>query len=66
MDPFERAPEEEIGYEEWWQSRAFYGLAAQAVAGEFLQTFRDFPFPQKPASFNMEQALKQLEESQKQ
>jgi arylsulfatase len=30
MDPFERAPEEAIGYHQWWAERLFAFVPAQA------------------------------------
>jgi len=32
-------------------------VPAQAFVGNFIQTFRDFPPSQKPASFSVDQAL---------
>lgn len=34
---------------------------AQAYVGQFLQTFREFPPRQKPASFSIDQVLEQLQ-----
>jgi hypothetical protein len=36
-------------------------LAATAVMTQFLATFREFPPPQKAASFTIEQAVARLE-----
>ncbi len=35
-------------------------LAAQAIVGEFLATFKDFPPRQKAASFTIDQALEKM------
>ena len=38
-------------------------LAAQAIVGEFLATFKDFPPRQKAASFTIDQALEKMADS---
>ena len=35
-------------------------VPAQAYVGEFLQTFKDYPPRQKPASFSLEQVIEKL------
>jgi len=40
-------------------------VPAQAIVGEFLKTFEDFPPRQKPASFSIDQALEKAREQQK-
>ena len=35
-------------------------LAAQAIVGEFLATFKEFPPRQKAASFTIDQALEKM------
>ncbi len=57
-DPFERAKEEgTLFYGKWMADRAFMLVPAQAIVGEFLKTFKEFPPRQKPASFSIDQAL---------
>jgi arylsulfatase len=41
-------------------SKAYMLLAAQAIVGEFMQSFRDFPPRQKAASFTIDQAAMKL------
>jgi arylsulfatase len=36
-------------------------LAAQAIAGEFIATFKDFPPRQKPQSFSLDQVMQRLQ-----
>jgi arylsulfatase A-like enzyme len=66
-DPFERADEDaSMFYDKWMADRAFLLVPAQAIVGEFLKTFREFPPRQRPASFSIDQALekaRQLQES---
>ena len=40
--------------------RAFLLVPAQVYVGEFLQTFKEFPPRQKPASFSIDQVLEKL------
>jgi arylsulfatase A-like enzyme len=60
-DPFERAPEESGNYERWAIDHAYVVVPAQAVVGKFLQSFKEFPPRQKPASFSVDQALKAMQ-----
>jgi arylsulfatase A-like enzyme len=60
-DPFERAPEESGNYERWAIDHAYVVVPAQAIVGKFLQSFKEFPPRQKPASFSVDQALKAMQ-----
>ena len=60
-DPFERAPEESIGYKQWRLERAFALAPAQAYVGQFLSTFKEYPPRQKPGSFSIDQVLNALQ-----
>ena len=65
-DPFERATEDaDLFYAKWKADRAFLLVPAQAIVSEFLQTFKEFPPRQKPASFSIDQALEKAQENQK-
>ncbi|HXQ71183.1 MAG TPA: arylsulfatase [Pyrinomonadaceae bacterium] len=65
-DPFERATEDaDIFYAKWKADRAFMFVPAQALVAEFLETFKQFPPRQKPASFSIDQALEKAAENQK-
>jgi arylsulfatase A-like enzyme len=58
MDPFERAQHNANSYYEWMEEKAqFIGVGAQAYAGKMISTFKDFPPRQKPASFNLDEAM---------
>jgi hypothetical protein len=59
-DPFERADTTSNTYWDWFASKAYMILAAQAIVGEFLATFKDFPPRQKAASFTIDQALEKM------
>jgi arylsulfatase len=57
-DPFERADEDAtVFYQKWAADRMFLLVPAQALVGQFLKTFEEFPPRQKPASFSIDQAL---------
>jgi arylsulfatase A-like enzyme len=62
-DPFERADIESGAYERWFIDRAYWLVPAQAVVGQFLATFKDFPPRQKPASFTVDQALAAMQKT---
>ena len=57
MDPFERANDESIGYQEWAARRMFMLAPAGAYVGQWLQSFREFPPRMKPASFSLDRVM---------
>jgi len=59
-DPFERAGEESIYYKDWIFRRAFVFVPAQAGVAKFLETFKEFPPRQRPASFTIDQVLEKM------
>ena len=59
-DPFERADTTSNTYWDWYLSKAYLILAAQAIVAEFLATFEEFPPRQKAASFTIDQALEKM------
>ena len=59
-DPFERADTTSNTYWDWYMSKAYLVLAAQAIVAEFLATFKEFPPRQKAASFTIDQALEKM------
>jgi hypothetical protein len=40
-------------------------VPAQAIVGQFLQSFRDFPQRQKSASFNIDKILEKMQKVNK-
>jgi arylsulfatase len=62
-DPLERADITSNTYYDWFLSKAYRLLAAQAIVGKFMETFRDFPPRQKAASFTVEQAHDKIQSS---
>ena len=61
MDPFERADEDSMVYEDWWSQRVGFMVGpAQQFVGSFLMTLAEFPPSQRPASFNLDDVMKQI------
>ncbi|HLV67540.1 MAG TPA: arylsulfatase, partial [Polyangiaceae bacterium] len=60
-DPFERADTTSNTYWDWYLRKAYLITAAQGLVGKFLETFKDFPPRQRPASFTIDQAMEKLE-----
>ncbi|HEY3207892.1 MAG TPA: hypothetical protein VGJ58_13150, partial [Gaiellaceae bacterium] len=60
-DPFERADTTSNTYWDWYISKAYMILAAQALVADFLATFEEFPPRQKAASFTIDQAPEKME-----
>ena len=58
-DPFERGPES-FKYDQWMAERAYLLVPSQAIVGQWLASFKEFPIRQKPASFNLERVMEQL------
>ena len=59
-DPFERADHEGIDYARWRFERAFILIPAQAFVAKWLESFKEFPPRQKPASFGIDQVMEKL------
>ena len=62
-DPFERADITSNTYWDWYMSKGYMIMAAQAVVAPFLETFKAFPPRQKAASFTIDQAMEKMEAS---
>lgn len=60
QDPFEVTPESKF-YTAWYAEKLWTLMPSQAIVGQFLQTFRDFPQRQKSAVFNIERVLQQMQ-----
>ncbi len=62
-DPFERADENSNTYYDWMIDHAYLLYGAQALVAREIQSFRDFPPRQKPASFNLDRILESLQDA---
>jgi arylsulfatase len=56
-DPFERADQGSIYYRDWLVHHMFIFGPTQMGVAKFLETFKEFPPRQKPASFTIDQVL---------
>ena len=63
-DPFERGPES-FEYGKWMADRAFLIVPAQAIVAKWMDSFKEFPIRQKPASFNLDEVMRKLSEPSK-
>jgi arylsulfatase A-like enzyme len=61
-DPFERADENSNTYFDWMISHAYIMYGMQAIVAQQIDDFIKFPPRQKPASFNLDAVMRQLEE----
>jgi len=59
-DPYERATITSNTYWDWYLDHVFLLLPAANYVGQFLETFKEFPPRQKPASFTIDQVLEKL------
>lgn len=62
-DPYERADITSNTYYDWLLDHAFQLVPAQAYVGQFLMTFKDYPQRQKAASFNLDDVMRKLQET---
>ena len=60
-DPYERADLTSNTYWDWLLDHAFLAVPTQAIVGDFLKTFVEFPPRQKAASFTVDQVMDKLE-----
>lgn len=60
-DPFERADENSNGYWNWVVDRAFLLVPAQAIVKDQITSLIEYPPRQKPASFNLDRVLEQMQ-----
>ena len=62
-DPFERADENSNTYWDWVISHAYILYAMQGLVAKQIAEFAKYPPRQKPASFNLDAVMRQLEEA---
>ena len=63
-DPYERADTDSNGYNTWWENNSAWIFYGSAKALQFGQSFKQFPSRQKPNSFAIDEAMKQLTQYQ--
>jgi arylsulfatase len=59
-DPFERG-DESVLYDRWMIEHVFVQVPMQALAAQWLSSFKEFPVRQKPASFNLDSVMATME-----
>ncbi|HTE37918.1 MAG TPA: sulfatase-like hydrolase/transferase, partial [Reyranella sp.] len=64
-DPYERG-DESILYSKWAIDRTYVQVPVQTVVAQWLESFRQFPIRQKPASFNLDAVMDKLQNAGKQ
>ena len=57
MDPFEKAYDESIGYEQWWVDHMFMIAPSAAYVGQWIQSFKQYPPRQKLGSFSLDNVM---------
>ncbi len=62
-DPFERADENSNTYWDWVISHAYMLYEMQAIVAQQIKAFMQFPPRQKPAAFNLDEVLRQVQEA---
>ena len=63
LDPLERADITSNTYYDWLLDHAYLLVPAQVYVGKFLTTFKDYPPRQKPATFNLDKVMDELQQS---
>jgi len=61
-DPFERADQNSNTYWDWVISHAYLIYGMQALVAQQIEAFAKFPPRQKPASFNLDEVMRNLEQ----
>jgi hypothetical protein len=60
QDPFEVTPDSKM-YTRWYGDKLWTMMPAQAIVGQFLQSFQQFPQRQKSGSLNIGQILEKMQ-----
>jgi hypothetical protein len=60
QDPFEVTMDSKM-YTRWYGDKLWVMLPAQAIEGQFLQTFKEFPQRQKSSTINVDRILMQMQ-----
>jgi arylsulfatase A-like enzyme len=61
QDPFERTPFESDSYRRFQADKLWTLVPAQAIAGQFIASFKDYPPSQRVGSMNLDQVMEQLQ-----
>src|SRR5450432_4349882 len=61
QDPFERTPFEADSYRRFQADKLWTLVPAQAIAGQFIQSFKEYPPSQRVGSMNLDVVMEQLQ-----
>ena len=59
-DPFEKTPFESHMYRRWQADKLWTLVPAQAIAGQFIASFKEYPQSQRVGSFSLDQVMEAL------
>jgi arylsulfatase len=62
-DPYERADITSNTYWDWVLDHLFVNVPAQAIVGDFLATFKEFPPAQEAGSFSINKVVQKLQQA---
>lgn len=62
-DPFERADQNSNTYWDWVISHVYISYAMQGLVAKEIENFKKYPPRQKPAAFNLDAVMSQLQEA---
>jgi len=60
-DPFEKSQHESSYYQDWLVRRVYLFVPAQFFVAQWLESFKEFPPRQKPASFSIDEVMQKLQ-----
>ncbi|MFT3823728.1 MAG: arylsulfatase [Chitinophagaceae bacterium] len=63
-DPYEYAVDGAVNYDDWFMHRAFLILPAVEKVAKYLDSYRQFPPRQAPATFSIDQVIEKLPKPQ--
>jgi arylsulfatase A-like enzyme len=61
QDPWERYQEQSMMYARWWGAKLWTLIPSQAIVGQFLESFKEYPPSQVSGTFTIEKALAQIQ-----
>jgi len=61
-DPYERADITSNTYYDWTLNNLGMLAASAPIVGKYLESYKDFPPSQRPASFTIDQAIEKLKQ----
>jgi arylsulfatase A-like enzyme len=61
-DPFERADITSNTYYDWFLTNDYVAMTGVAVVSKYLESYKEFPPSQRPASFTIDQAVEKMKE----